>query len=164
MRILRRATVLAALAAALSTAGCFDLEESVELDKNLSGKAGLQCTVDMGAMVLPMLMMKRQMEGKTGEPTAAEIAQARKEMIAQQKTQKSESSGPPKREEIEKSLPPGVHLLEAGVDDKQDLKLRDAAAHGSSATRAGAAQSDPRPPATRGRPSLQRRQLAPPRS
>lgn len=124
MRTLRRAAVLAALAAALLTAGCFDVEESVELDKNLSGKAGFQCTVDMGAMVLPMLMMKRQMEGKTGEPTAAEIAQARQEMVAQQKTQKSESSGPPKREEIEKSLPPGVHLLDAGVDDKQDLKLR----------------------------------------
>jgi len=124
MRTLRLAAASAALASTLLLAGCFDVEESVELDKNLSGKAGFQCTVDMGAMVLPMLMMKRQMEGKTGEPTAAEIAEARKEMIAQQKTQKSESSGPPKREEIEKSLPPGVHLLDAGVDDKQDLKLR----------------------------------------
>lgn len=124
MRTLRLAAASATLAAALLLAGCFDVEESVQLDKNLSGKAGFQCTVDMGAMVLPMLMMKRQMEGKTGDPTAAEIAQARQEMIASQKTQKSESSGPPKREEIEKSLPPGVHLLEAGVDDKQDLKLR----------------------------------------
>jgi len=124
MRTLRLAAASAALAAALLLSGCFDVEESVQLDKNLSGQAGFSATVDMGAMVLPMLMMKRQMEGKTGEPTAAEIAAARKDMIAQQKTSKSESSGPPKREEIEKSLPPGVHLLDAGVDDKQDLKLR----------------------------------------
>jgi len=124
MRTLRLAAASAALAAALPLTGCFDVEESVQLDKNLSGQAGFSATVDMGAMVLPMLMMKRQMEGKTGEPTAAEIAAARKDMIAQQKTSKSESSGPPKREEIEKSLSPGVHLLDAGVDDKQDLKLR----------------------------------------
>jgi len=124
MRMLRSAVSFAALAAALLLTGCFDVEESVQLDKDLSGQAGFNATVDMGAMVLPMLMMKRQMEGKTGEPTAAEIAAARKDMIAQQKTSKSESSGPPKREEIEKSLPPGVHLLDAGVDDKQDLKLR----------------------------------------
>jgi hypothetical protein len=123
MRTLRLAAPLAALAAALLLAGCFDLEESVELDKNLSGKAGFQCTVDMGAMALPMLMMKRQMEGKTGDPTPAEIAQARKEMLASQKTETKKGPEAPNREEIEKSLPPGVHLLEAGVDDKQDLKL-----------------------------------------
>ena len=121
MRTLRLA---AALAAALLLAGCFDVEESVELDKNLSGKAGFQCTVDMGAMALPMLMMKRQMEGKTGDPTPAEIAQAKQEMLASQKTETKKGPGAPNREEIEKSLPPGVHLIDAGMDDKQDLKLR----------------------------------------
>jgi hypothetical protein len=124
MRTLRLAAASAVLAAALLLTGCFDIEESVELDKNLAGKAGFQCTVDMGAMVLPMLMMKRQMEGKTGDPTPAEVAAARQEMLAQQKTGKSEGPSGPRREEIEKSLPPGVRLLDAGADEGQDMKLR----------------------------------------
>jgi len=116
---------LLSLLGALVLTGCFDIEESVDLQRDLSGQAGFNATVDLGAMVVPMLMMQRGMEGKTGDPTPAEIAAARQQMIAQQKTKKSEGAGgPPKREEIEKSLPPGVRLLDAGVDDQQDLKIR----------------------------------------
>lgn len=124
MRTLRlRLPVLLAGLAALLAAGCFDIEESIDLDRNLSGKAGFSATVDMGGMVLPMLMMQRQMAGKTGDPTPEEIAAARKEMIAQQKTS-PQPSKTPNREEIEKSLPPGVRLLDIGTEDKMDLKLK----------------------------------------
>ncbi len=125
MRALRsRLTALfAGLAALLLFAGCFDVEESVDLDRNLSGKAGFSATVDMGAMVLPMLMMQRQMAGKTGDPTPAEIAAARQEMAAQQKTSQSKAPGSPQREDIEKALPPGIRLLDVGGGDKGDLKL-----------------------------------------
>jgi hypothetical protein len=124
MRTLRLPAALLAGIAGLLLAGCFDIEESIDLDRNLSGKAGLDVTVDMGAMVVPMLMMSRGMEGKTGDPTPAEIAKARQEMIDQQKKDPSKGPSAPKREDIEKSLPPGVHLIDAGVDDPKDLKMR----------------------------------------
>ncbi|HEY8019741.1 MAG TPA: hypothetical protein VIH93_01485 [Thermoanaerobaculia bacterium] len=127
MRTLRLpAALLAGVAglAGLLLAGCFDIEESIDLDRNLSGKAGLDVTVDMGAMVVPMLMMSRGMEGKTGDPTPAEIAKARQEMIDQQKKDPSKGPSAPKREDIEKSLPPGVRLIDAGVDDAKDLKMK----------------------------------------
>jgi hypothetical protein len=120
----RLTALFAGLAALLLFAGCFDIEESVDLDRNLSGKAGFSATVDMGAMVLPMLMMQRQMAGKTGDPTPAEIAAARKEMAAQQKTSQSKAPGSPKREDIEKTLPPGIRLLDVGADEQGDLKLK----------------------------------------
>jgi len=97
MRLCLRLPILFAGLAALLAAGCFDIEQSIDLDRNLSGKAGFNATIDMGGMVVPMLMMQRQMAGKTGDPTP---------------------------EEIEKSLPPGVRLLDVGVDDKMDLKLK----------------------------------------
>lgn len=129
---LRRPTARPAGPAALAAlavlgvllAGCFDLEESVDLDRNLTGKASFSATVDLGAMVVPMLMMQRQMSGKTGDPTPAEIAAARQDMIAQQKSDPSKAPSVPKREEIEKGLPPGVRLLDVGTEDKGDLKLR----------------------------------------
>jgi hypothetical protein len=124
MRLRLRLPILFAGLAALFAAGCFDIEESIDLDRNLSGKAGFNATVDLGGMVLPMLMMQRQMAGKTGDPTPEEIAAARKEMIAQQKANPSHTSETPKRQEIEKSLPPGVRLLDVGADDKADLKLK----------------------------------------
>jgi len=124
MRLRLRLPILFAGLAALLAAGCFDIEESIDLDRNLSGKAGFNATIDMGGMVVPMLIMQRQMAGKTGDPTPEEIAAARKEMIAQQKTSPSPAASTPKREEIEKSLPPGVRLLDVGVDDKMDLKLK----------------------------------------
>jgi len=132
MRTLRRPAVstgrasLSVLAglAVLGLTGCFDIEESIDLQRDLSGQAGFKATVDMGAMVVPMLMMTRAMEGKTGDPTPEEIAAARKEMLAKQKAEPDKGPSAPKREEIEKGLPPGVRLIDAGIDDQKDLKLR----------------------------------------
>ncbi len=123
MRASRLSALFAGLAALVVLTGCFDLEESVDLDRNLAGKAGFSATFDLGAMVMPMLMMQRQMAGKTGEPTAEEIATARQEMAAQQKSDPSRTPSAPKREDIEKTLPPGVRLLDIGSDDA-DLKAR----------------------------------------
>jgi hypothetical protein len=61
------------------------------------------------------------MSGKEGEPTAAEIEQAKKEFLASKKTEKGPSPAEQKAE-VEKSLPPGVRLLDGGVEDK-DFKI-----------------------------------------
>jgi hypothetical protein len=103
----------------LAAAGCFDVEQTMTLQKDLSGKAGFSMKVDMEPMVLFMTRMQREMAGQKGEPTAAEIEKAKKEFLASRKTETSEK---PDKAEIEKSLPPGVKLLDSSF--KEDgLKL-----------------------------------------
>lgn len=98
---------------ALVLAGCFDIEQTLTLEKNMSGKAGYTMKFDMEPMVAFMAGMKRQMEGKEGPPTAEEIAAAKQEMLASSKQQ---TKMPPK-EEIAKKLPKGVTLLDAKVQE-----------------------------------------------
>jgi hypothetical protein len=109
---------MVALAMALclpAMAGCFDVEQAMTLQKDLSGKAAFSMTVNMEPMVLFMVRMQREMEGKTGEPTAAEIEKAKKDFLAQ----KNETKEDPKAQEAEvkKNLPPGIKLLESSVKD-----------------------------------------------
>lgn len=103
--------------------GCFDIEQTLTLEKNMSGKAGFSMKVDMEPMVGFMTRMKRSMEGKEGEPTAAELAEARKEFLAQRK---KEPGGPmdfeKNKAEFQKTLPKGVTLLDSSVKD-EDLGI-----------------------------------------
>jgi hypothetical protein len=100
-------------------AGCFDIEQTISIQKDLSGKAGFAMTVDMEPMALFMLHMQRQMEGKTGEPTQEEVDKARQELLS--KVTKPEATF--KKEEVEKELPSGVKLLEGDVRD-EGLKIK----------------------------------------
>jgi hypothetical protein len=95
--------------------GCFDVEQTMTLERDLSGKAGFSMHVDMEPMVLFMVRMQREMAGQTGEPTKAEIDKARTEFLASGKTQ---ASGPPSKAEIEKQLPPGVKLLDSSFQEE----------------------------------------------
>lgn len=98
---------------ALVLAGCFDIEQTLTLEKNMSGKAGYAMKFDMKPMVGFMAGMKRAMEGKEGPPTAEEIAAVEKEMIASSKGQREI----PTKEEIAKNLPKGVTLLDSKVQE-----------------------------------------------
>ena len=98
---------------ALVLAGCFDIEQTLTLEKNMSGKAGYNMKFDMKPMVALMASMKRQMEGKEGLPTAEEIAAAEKELLASSKSQMKL----PTKEEMAKDLPKGVTLLDAKVQE-----------------------------------------------
>lgn len=100
-------------------AGCFDVEQSISINKDLSGKAGFAMTVDMEPMALFMLYMQREMEGKTGEPTQEEIDKARQELLS--KATKPEAKFD--KDEVQKELPAGVKMLEAEVKD-EGLKLK----------------------------------------
>ena len=103
-----------ALSASLTSA-CFDVEQAIKLKKDLSGEVGFSMTVDMEPMVLFMLKMQREMSDKKGEPTAAEIEQAKKEFLASGKMKSTTTEA--KKETMEKGLPPGVKLLDASVKE-----------------------------------------------
>jgi len=105
----------------LLLAGCFDVEQTLSLNKDMSGKAGFSMKVNMEPMVAFMTRMQREMSGKTGEPTAAELDQARKEFMA---SKKSETTGDFEKDkkELQQKLPKGVTLLESSFKD-EGLKL-----------------------------------------
>jgi hypothetical protein len=100
--------------------GCFDVEQAMTLQKDLSGKAAFSMTVNMEPMVLFMLNMQREMEGKKGAPTAAEIEKAKQDFLASKTTKEEDSEK--QKTEMEKSLPPGVKLLESSIKD-EGLKM-----------------------------------------
>ncbi len=118
----RMASLLLGLAGCLLLAGCFDVEQSLVLQKDLSGKAGFSMKVDMEPMVYMMLMMQRSMEGKEGEPTAAELDAAKKDFLAKSKTTENKPDPEQQKQELAKSLPPGVKLLDSSFKD-EGLKL-----------------------------------------
>jgi hypothetical protein len=116
---------LAGCAAALLLAGCFDVEQTISLQRDLSGKAGFRMTVDLEPMVVIMAGMQHSMSGKTGEPTPAEIEQARKEFLEQQKKDApaaKQQEHAEQKAKLEQSLPPGVKLLSSSIDE-QGLKI-----------------------------------------
>lgn len=117
-----RLPVVPVILAACSLAGCFDIEQAVTLNRDLSGKAGFTMTVNMEPMVLFMLNMQRSMQGQTGDPTPAEIAKAKKEFLAQKKQKDDAGKFAAQKAEMVKRLPPGVQLLAADVDD-QGMKM-----------------------------------------
>lgn len=105
------------LAGSLLLAGCFDVEQSLVLDKNLSGKAGFSMKVNFEPMVLMMLRMQREMQDQKGEPTAAEIEKAKTDFLASKKSEAKPDMAKEKAE-MQKNLPPGVKLLEADMKDE----------------------------------------------
>jgi hypothetical protein len=100
--------------------GCFDVEQAMTLQKDLSGKAAFSMTVNMEPMVLFMLRMQREMAGQKGEPTAAEIEKAKQDFLASKTSTKDDPEQ--QKAEMEKNLPPGVKLLESSVKD-EGLKM-----------------------------------------
>lgn len=113
----RRAYLGLGLAGCLLT-GCFDVEQSLVLHKDLSGKAGFSMKVDMEPMVLMMLMMQRSMEGKEGEPSAEEIEAAKKDFLANAKKTEAKPDPEKQKEELANRLPAGVELLDSRIGDE----------------------------------------------
>ena len=113
---MRYAIAAGALALCLpAVSGCFDVEQAMKLQKDLSGEVGFSMTVDMEPMVLFMLKMQREMNDQKGEPTPAEIAKAKKEFLASGQTKTTTNMG--EKAEMEKGLPPGVKLLSSAVKE-----------------------------------------------
>lgn len=112
---MRRSLFLVVLCVLLT--GCFEIEQSINLDKNLSGTADFHLGVDMEPMVVIMAQVGKEMEGKKGPLTAAEIAKAKADFKKNMK--KSETSGEqPSKADMEKELPPGVKVLDFKATEK----------------------------------------------
>src|SRR5690349_9459625 len=99
--------VLALLSVVL-LAGCFEIDQSINLNKDLSGTADFHLGVDMEPMVVVMAQFGREMEGKKGPMTQAELAKAREDF---KKSMKKSESKEPSKADIAKDLPEGVKLL-----------------------------------------------------
>jgi hypothetical protein len=104
--------VAAVALAALATTGCFDIEQTLTLDRRLAGTASFRMKLDLEPMVGIMVRMQREMAGKTGDPTQDEIAKARAEFLDSAKKDKPTDFEAEKRE-LSARLPAGVTLIDA---------------------------------------------------
>lgn len=112
------ATLLALVCASSLATGCFDIEQSLTLNKDMSGKAGFKMGVDMEPMVEFMAQMGRGMSGQEGPPTAADIEKAKKDFLTKKKTKDDTPSPEQIKADAKKQLPKGVELLDASVKDE----------------------------------------------
>lgn len=116
MRLTKSLTAAALGAVGLLTTGCFDIEQTLNLEKDMSGKAGFTMKVDMEPMVVFMTRMQHEMSGKTGEPTQEELDATRKEMLASKKSETTNDFDKDKAE-LQSKLPPGVKLLDSSFKE-----------------------------------------------
>lgn len=107
-----------AVLAVLLLAGCFDIEQNIELKKDLSGTADFHLGVDLEPMIVVMAQFGRAMEGKEGPATPEEIAKAKEEFRKNAK-KSTESGKPPSKEEMTKDLPAGVKLLDFKFQERE---------------------------------------------
>ena len=107
--------VLAVLSVLL-LAGCFEIDQSIELKKDMSGTADFHLGVDLEPMIVVMAQFGREMEGKKGPVTAEELAKAKADFKKNAKTSESKE---PTAVDLEKSLPEGVTLINYGVKERE---------------------------------------------
>jgi len=114
---MRKALAVLSVFCVLFLAGCFEIEQNIELKKDLSGTANFHLGVDLEPMVMVMAQFGKEMSGKSGPLTAAELAKAKADF---KKSSKTTSSGKePTRAEIEKDLPEGVTLIDYAVKEQE---------------------------------------------
>src|SRR5262249_35429741 len=96
--------------------GCFQIEQTLTLERNMSGKAGFSMNVDMEPMVRFMAQMQKDMSGKKGPITPAEYEAAKQDFL---KNGKKEQTGDFEndKKDMQAGLPKGVTLLDASVKD-----------------------------------------------
>lgn len=107
---MRRLAVVLFIGLALATTGCLDVEETITLNRNMTGQAGFTMNVDMEPMVGFMAQMQRQMAGKSGPPTAEELAAVRADLL---KNADAKSDFQKDKQDLAQHLPPGVKLIDA---------------------------------------------------
>ncbi len=116
--MIRTRGILVAALFALFGTGCFEIEQSIELKRDLSGTANFKLGVDMEPMIMIMAKVQKEMSGDKSPLTKGEIAAAKADFKKNEK--KSTTSEPEDaRKQAEGGLPPGVKLLDVKVDDKE---------------------------------------------
>ena len=105
-----------ALLSIVLLAGCFDIEQSITIEKDLSGTADFHLGVDLEPMVVVMAQFAKEMEGKTGPLTKEELAKAKAEF---KKSSKKSETEMPSLEDASKDMPEGVKLLDYSVKERE---------------------------------------------
>jgi hypothetical protein len=117
---MRRSLIAVFLVVFLS--GCFEIEQSINLQKDLSGTADFHLGVDMEPMIVVMAQVGREMQGKTGPITAAELAKAKadfkKSKTSKKTTTTPEMSRAEMQKEMSKELPKGVKVLDFNATER----------------------------------------------
>jgi hypothetical protein len=111
-----RGILMAALLALFGT-GCFEVEQSIELKRDLSGTANFKLGVDMEPMITIMAKMQKEMSGDKSPLTKADIEAAKADFRKNQKSTTEKTEDP--RKQAEGGLPPGVKLLDVSVQEKE---------------------------------------------
>jgi hypothetical protein len=114
---MRKALVVLSLLSVVLLAGCFEVDQSIVLSKDMSGTADFHLGVDLEPMIVVMAQFGREMEGKSGPMTAADLAKAKADFKKSAKTTTTKDE--PSRADVEKSLPEGVRLLDYGVKERE---------------------------------------------
>ncbi|HSP17357.1 MAG TPA: hypothetical protein VLV78_21615 [Thermoanaerobaculia bacterium] len=116
-----RITILALVVCAVFATRCFEIEQTIDLKKDMSGTAGFKMGIDFEPMVVIMANMQHSMSGAKGVATKKEIDAAKADFLKQQKDKKKDPAEDPKKmkAEMNKSLPKGITLLDANVDEKE---------------------------------------------
>jgi hypothetical protein len=115
--MVRTRVILIAGLFALFATGCFEVEQSIELKRDLSGTANFKLGVDMEPMVMIMAKVQKEMSGDKSPLTKADIAAAKADFKKNAKKSTTESEDP--RKQAEGGLPPGVKLLDVAVNEKE---------------------------------------------
>lgn len=113
----RTPAILVAAMLAIVCTGCFEVEESIDLKRDLSGTANFKLGIDMEPMVMIMAKIQKEMGGDKSPLTKAEIAAAKADF--KKKETKSTTTAEDPRKQVESGLPPGVTLLDVTVDEKE---------------------------------------------
>lgn len=113
----RSAAIVLAALLTLPALGCFEIEQAVDLNKDLSGTATFKVGLDMEPMITIMAQVQKEMSGDKSPLTKEEIARAKEEFKKSSKRTGSTSEDP--RRAAESGLPPGVKLVDAKVDEKE---------------------------------------------
>ena len=109
-------TIVALLSVLLMT-GCFQIDQAITLDKNLSGTADFHLGINFEPMITIMAQFAREMSGKTGPATKEEIAKAKADFKKNEK--KSEGEKMPSLAEMNKDMPEGVRLLDFKMKERE---------------------------------------------
>lgn len=109
--IRRLLTLAAGIVAVLSCAGCLNMERSLLINKDLTGRAALKMAMDLDAVVPLVIKMQHQADGKTDPPTDAEIAAAKAQLTGMAAL--LPAAGPFDAKKIAASLPEGMTVVES---------------------------------------------------
>ncbi|UCF18265.1 MAG: hypothetical protein JSU87_09890 [Gemmatimonadota bacterium] len=122
MRLARNARWRLALilVLALPLGGCMQFEYGIVLERDLSGTANIDMTLDFDRIAYTMATLEKSFSGIEGAPTEEEIAAARQEMMDEMGEEEFDEAE--LRREIEGDLPEGMELLDV-QQSWEDLKM-----------------------------------------